>query len=181
MKIYTKTGDDGQTGLFSGRRVLKSALQVEAYGDVDELNSWLGYIVACGAPEDIRTVLTRIQHDLHRMGADLATPLDVESKIKRMSEDRTLSLEGLIDQFESELTPLTQFILPGGSPLSSQFHIARCVCRRAERAVVRFSERSSYNTEVMRYLNRLSDLLFVLARVCNARSKIGDIIWSKEL
>ena len=181
MKIYTKTGDEGQTGLFSGKRVSKSSLQVDAYGEVDELNSWLGMVNSKIGFDDIRVELTRIQHDLHRVGADLATPLEGASKVDRMTGDRTLALEGLIDRFESELSPLTQFILPGGSTAAASLHIARCVCRRAERAVVRFQENLAVNAEVIRYLNRLSDLLFVLARVANHRTHTADVLWQKTI
>ena len=185
MKIYTKTGDGGQTGLFSGKRVSKASLQVDAYGEVDELNSWLGLVLtelkaAAFVSADIQTELTKIQHDLHRVGADLATSLESAAKIDRMTADRASDLEGLIDGFESELSPLTQFILPGGSGVAAHLHISRCVCRRAERAVVRLQENLAVNAEVIRYLNRLSDLLFVLARVANKRAQVTDIFWQKN-
>jgi cob(I)alamin adenosyltransferase len=177
MKIYTKTGDTGTTGLFSGARVSKSSSYVEAYGSVDELNAWIGYCVSHCKEKDLRSELLQIQHDLHVVCADLATPIDAKAKITRLNSEKTLRLEKRLDRHEEELSPLTQFILAGGSDLSAKLHIARTVCRRAEREVIRHSEREKANPEVAVFLNRLSDLLFVMARVANRRADLPDVIW----
>lgn len=181
MKIYTKTGDAGETGLFSGPRVSKGSDHVTAYGDVDELNSIIGLAIAALKSDDVIADLTKIQHDLHCVGADLATPLEAKTTIDRISEDRTVALERMIDRYEGELPRLIQFILPGGDQSAALLHVARTVCRRAERSVVRLRETVAYNGEVLKYLNRLSDLLFVLARVANKRLGRQDVFWEKNL
>lgn len=178
MKIYTKTGDDGTTGLFSGKRVAKSSSYVEAYGSVDEVNAWIGYSASNCSDKELHRELLAIQHDLHSVCADLATPLDSKGKIGRVHSDRSVRLEKLVDHFETELSPLTQFILAGGSELSARLHLARTVCRRAEREVIRHSEKEQINSEIVIYLNRLSDLLFVMARVANRRADVGDVVWT---
>jgi cob(I)alamin adenosyltransferase len=175
LKIYTKTGDDGTTGLFSGKRVSKSSSYLQAYGSVDELNSFLGWAASICSSDEIRNVLQQIQVDLHRVGADLATPMDATSKISRMDDQRTEELELIIDRFEEELSPLKNFILPGGTELAARLHIARTVVRRAEREVFIHSQQEKINFAVIRYLNRLSDLLFVMARVANHRGGVEDI------
>jgi cob(I)alamin adenosyltransferase len=177
MKIYTKTGDDGTTGLFSGKRVPKSSSYVEAYGSVDELNAWLGYCASTCREKDLHKRLLDIQHDLHSLCADLATPLDAKAKISRVKAERAERLEKWVDEWETELSPLTQFILAGGTELASKLHIARTVCRRAEREVIRHADQEKMNPEIVIYLNRLSDLLFVLARVANRRASVIDIFW----
>lgn len=179
MKIYTKTGDKGETGLFSGTRVSKASAVVEAYGEVDETNSCLGIAIAHTEEADLKETFVRIQHDLHRLCSDLATPQDAKVKVDRMTPDRTQFLEEKIDAYEKELSPLTQFILPGGTPLASYLHLSRTVCRRAERAIVRLEK--AYNIEALRYINRLSDFLFVIARVANKRAGESDIHWDKNL
>ena len=181
MKIYTKTGDDGTTGLFSGGRVLKNSSYIEAYGTVDELNSWIGHCQAVCKDKEIATHLDQIQHDLHAVCADLATPIDAKAaaKIERVGEGRAEKLEGWIDSYEKELKPLTQFILAGGSELASRFHIARTVARRAERLAVAHSQLEKINFLTIVYINRLSDLLFVLARVANHRAGVADVTWDK--
>ncbi len=181
MKIYTKTGDAGETGLFSGLRVSKSSLHVTAYGEVDELNSCLGVVIAHCGDAALNSDLIRIQHDLHRLCSDLATPINAPKNIDRMTPDRVSFLEQKIDAYESELSPLTQFILPGGSSAAAFLHLARTVCRRAERAVVKLGESTAYNLEALKYLNRLSDFLFVVSRVANKRSGRPDILWDKSL
>lgn len=180
MKIYTKTGDDGTTGLFSGSRVPKSSSYVEAYGSVDEVNAWIGYCAASTKDKEFHRDLLAIQHDLHSVCADLATPLASKGKVLRIQADRANRLEKLVDHFEAELSPLTQFILAGGSELSARLHIARTVCRRAEREVIRHSEKEKMNSEVVIYLNRLSDLLFVMARAANRRAGLGDVLWTDQ-
>lgn len=186
-RLYTRTGDTGVTGLFGGQRVSKDDLRVEAYGTVDELNAVLGSTRALHPPVDMDILLHALQNELFLLGGDLATP-DAASEnrgrisISRVSADQVVSLEAQIDRYEEELPPLTQFILPGGCPLAASLHHARVVCRRAERRVVTLAgaERETQtplNLEIVRYLNRLSDLLFVLARVANARQGDGDVLW----
>jgi len=178
MKIYTKTGDGGDTSLFGGQRVPKDALRIEAYGTVDELNSVLGIALADGPEEEIRSVLLQIQHRLFGLGADLATPRSVTRKhIKRIEPRDALWLEREIDRFEKLLKPLHSFILPGGSHLAAHLHFARTVCRRAERVVVRLSRNEDIGEGMTMFLNRLSDLLFVLARYANERAEIPEIRW----
>lgn len=182
MKIYTKTGDAGETGLFGGGRVLKDDPRVEAYGTVDELNAALGVTLTELDEDDIRSLVIEVQRQLFDVGADLATPLerdDAETKwpVPRVKPEQTAMLEQAIDRFETELPPLTQFILPGGSVAGARLHVARCVCRRAERRVVSLARDQSINEDVLAYLNRLSDLLFVLARVVNHRRHNPELTW----
>lgn len=182
VRIYTRTGDTGETGLFGGQRVSKDHLRVETYGTVDELSSALGLARSLAQDEELSTLLFRIQHDLFTLGADLATP-EVEAPLRgRVSVPRTLpamadALEREIDRLDAQLPPLTRFILPGGSPFASALHLARAVCRRAERIAVSLSHAESINAEILRYLNRLSDLLFVMARIANQRLGEPDVIW----
>lgn len=174
MKIYTRTGDQGETGVIGGR-VPKNSVRVEAYGTVDELNSFIGLAVSCLADEkysDMRTDLLEIQHELFDCGADLAT---LKAESYKVEAVMTARLERLIDQYEQEAAALTHFVLPGGSPASAQLHVCRTVCRRAERRVVELAQKEDIHTEIRTYLNRLSDLLFVLARTANAREGIEDI------
>ena len=178
MKIYTKTGDKGDTSLFGGQRVPKDALRIEAYGTVDELNSVLGLALSESTNLDIREILTSIQTRLFEVGADLATPRSVEKKQVRRVELRDVQqLEKIIDTLERELKPLKSFILPGGSGAASKLHFARTVCRRAERVVVRLSRNEDIGEAIIMYLNRLSDLLFVLARYTNSISKVPEVKW----
>jgi len=181
LKIYTRTGDDGDTGLFGGGRVTKDHPRVEAYGDIDELNAILGQARAAEMMPRIDEVLAPIQRDLFAIGALLATP-DLE-KMKeqlekaRISDERIAQMERSIDDGEAELEPLRAFILPGGTPKAAALHVARTVCRRAERAVVRLQREVDVPQAVIVYLNRLSDLLFVLARVANRRAGAGEVTW----
>jgi cob(I)alamin adenosyltransferase len=178
MKIYTKTGDRGDTSLFGGQRVPKDALRIEAYGTVDELNSVLGIVRAESTDPEIDRILEEIQNELFELGADLATPRSVEkSKVKRIEARDVQGLEKVLDGLEERLRPLRSFILPGGSPVAARIHFARTVCRRAERAVVRLSRNEDIGDTVMVYLNRLSDLLFVLARYANHRAAIPEVKW----
>jgi cob(I)alamin adenosyltransferase len=178
MKIYTKTGDGGDTSLFGGQRVPKDALRIEAYGTVDELNSLLGTALAEGPDKETRSALLKIQSQLFSLGADLATPRSVTPKnFKRIEPGDAAWLEGEIDRFEGRLKPLHSFILPGGSRLASALHFARTVCRRAERVVVRLSRNEDIGEGMTMYLNRLSDLLFVLARQANQSADIPEIRW----
>jgi cob(I)alamin adenosyltransferase len=170
MKIYTRTGDDGTTGLFGGERVPKASARVEAYGSVDELCAVLGTALAApgGLAPPFVDVLTRVQRDLFVLGADLATPPGREtSYLPRLEAAHVAALERWIDEQEAELPPLRNFILPGGSPLAAQLHLARTVCRRAERATVALAAEEAVGPLPVQYLNRLGDLLFVLARRAN--------------
>ena len=180
MKIYTRTGDEGETALFTGRRVLKNSSYLEAYGNVDELNAWIGLSIVSVADKGLSSQLLQIQHDLHVVCADLATPLDATTKIDRIQSDRATRLENWIDQMEANLKPLTQFILSGGSEPAARLHIARTVCRRAERGIVAHFHQEKGNDEVVVYINRLSDYLFVAARWVNFKSGIGDVVWDKS-
>jgi cob(I)alamin adenosyltransferase len=185
-KIYTKTGDLGDTGLFDGTRVSKADPRVDAYGEVDELNAWLGLIRASGGAgagggvdEDIGARLERLQRDLFAVGSALADP---RHKIARRVEKALVTeadiarLEGWIDEFETELTPLTRFILAGGSQAGAGLHVARTICRRAERRMVALGE-GEVDPVVLIFVNRLSDLLFVMARVVNARAGVPETEW----
>jgi cob(I)alamin adenosyltransferase len=178
MKIYTKTGDDGETGLWGGQRVRKDALRVRAYGDIDELNATLGILRTWGPSYDIDERLARVQSELFVLGSDLATPGEA-TNIPRVKESYITALEQEIDQFETELAPLKQFILPGGTQAAAYAHLARTVCRRAERETVMLadSEGESLNAAVLPYLNRLSDWLFVVGRLINARAGVRDVPW----
>jgi cob(I)alamin adenosyltransferase len=181
MKIYTKTGDTGETGLFRGPRVSKCDSRVEAYGNVDECNSVLGLALCFIAHPQIRTVVEQIQQDLFEVGADLATPPQDENDASwRIDKNMTIDLENTIDRFEQDLPPLQNFILPGGSIAGAFLHNARTVCRRAERSVTKLANEQKINPEVLRYLNRLSDLLFVLARAENHRAGSPETIWKKR-
>jgi cob(I)alamin adenosyltransferase len=180
MKIYTKTGDDGTTSLFSGGRVSKTHLRVEAYGTVDELNSILGVVRAQEPQAQTDEWLAQIQRQLFNLGADLATPLDAKAKsdwVVRMDADTVLWLENLIDEMTGQLPELKHFILPGGSPAAAQLHVARTVCRRAERIVVALQEQEAVGEQVLNYLNRLSDFLFTLARWENMQAGETEDIW----
>ena len=181
MKIYTKTGDTGSTGLFGGGRVPKDDIRVEAYGDVDELNAVLGMARSVETMPRIDEVLVPIQRDLFAIGALLATPdrdkMALHLKKARIDEARIGELERAIDEGESELEPLTAFIVPGGTPKAAALHVARTVCRRAERHVVRLQHDVELPPLAVIYLNRLSDLLFTLARVANRRAGAGEVTW----
>lgn len=179
MKIYTKTGDAGETGLFGGGRVGKDAPRVEAYGELDELNAVLGMVRAANRDSGIDALLERLQVELFTVGAVLATPRDTKAAavIPVIEAGWVTDLEDAIDRLETELAPMTHFILPGGTPASAALHLARTVCRRAERRVVPLQRSGEVGPEAGVYLNRLSDLLFVLARVANHRADVADVKW----
>jgi cob(I)alamin adenosyltransferase len=181
MKIYTKTGDAGMTGLFGGGRVAKDHPRVEAYGDVDELNAALGLARAIDVMPRIDEVLVPIQRDLFAIGALLATPdrEKMRQHLEKASVDdqRVGQLERAIDDADRELEPLRAFVLPGGTPKAAALHVARTVCRRAERRVVRLQADEPLPQVVVIYLNRLSDLLFTLARLANRRANAGEVTW----
>lgn len=178
MKIYTKFGDTGDTALYGGTRTRKDALRIEAIGAVDELNAHIGYAQTLVADADVAELLSQIQNHLFALGADLATPTaHTKSDMLRIAADFTTEIEAAIDKISEELPPLTNFILPGGCPGGAVLHIARTVCRRSERCIVRLANEEAVNPEAIRFLNRLSDLLFVLARVVNHRADATEEIW----
>ena len=179
MKIYTKTGDRGDTRLFDGTKVRKHDDRVEAYGDVDELNSFIGAAASFLNDPSLAAMLADIQKDLFSVGAQLADPgIKDQSRAKfHVPRERITALENAIDSFETELKPLRQFILAGGGNAGALLHVARTVCRRAERRVVGLSEKVEVNPNVIEYLNRLSDFLFVIARVVNHREGKEEILW----
>jgi cob(I)alamin adenosyltransferase len=179
MKIYTKTGDSGLTGLFGGPRVSKDSPRIEAYGTVDELNASLGLVRCQELPEDLATLVARFQHELFDLGAELATPDATKLGPRRLGPEHSEALEQAIDRYEAELPPLKQFILPGGSPAAAGLHVARVICRRAERRVVGLAAVEPVSPTLIVYLNRLGDLLFVLARVANLRGGQADIPWQR--
>jgi cob(I)alamin adenosyltransferase len=171
-KVYTRTGDKGQTSLVGGKRVSKASARVEAYGDVDELNSALGIVRSEAQDDEIREIITEIQNDLFIIGADLASPPEI--KVPRMGKERIRELEKIIDKFLGELEPLKEFILPSGQGGGPYLHLARAVSRRAERRIVKLVEEAEMNENVLAYVNRLSDLLFVMARIENKRGDFEE-------
>jgi cob(I)alamin adenosyltransferase len=180
MKIYTKTGDKGETGLFGGGRVSKSSERIEAYGTIDELNSFIGLAITEIKSEDIKKLLQKIQNQLFTVGSDLATIWTSKTEklnIPRVTKEFYLEAEKEIDKFENELEPLKNFILPGGSKSSSLLHICRTICRRAERRIIALNKIEKINEHIVIYLNRLSDLFFVLSRFENKVSNHPDIKW----
>ena len=177
-KIYTKTGDDGSTGLIGNKRVSKSNPRIVAYGAVDEINSALGVVLSLNPDKDIGDLLVKIQNDLFVLGADLANS-DLKNTSNRITQDMVHFLEEQIDRLEKELSPITYFILPGGDPIASQMHLTRAISRRAETCIVSLSEKEQVNKIGQIYINRLSDLLFVIARVINKRKMIKDTAWQK--
>jgi len=178
VKIYTKAGDKGDTRLFDGTQVRKNDSRVEAYGEVDELNSFIGAAASFLADQELKTMLAGIQRDLFSVGAQLADPNQHGKKPKsRLDPARITALEESIDRFETELPPLRQFILAGGAPAGAMLHVARTVCRRAERRVTALAENVEIDSRNIEYLNRLSDFLFVLARLVNHRQGQQEIPW----
>ena len=178
MKIYTKTGDKGYTGLFNGQRVRKNSLRVDTYGTVDELNSILGIVRSYGLPEDFDNDIKKISHDLFKLGADLATPISEDGKkdkVERIAGKCIEWLEMKIDEYTEKLPPLNYFILPGGSKPAAFMHQARTVCRRAERLLTELDEDENTGEFTVKYLNRLSDYLFTAARMANFINDVDDI------
>jgi cob(I)alamin adenosyltransferase len=181
MKIYTRTGDDGTTGVLGPKRLLKSAPRVEAYGQVDELNAVLGVVRSLDEQGWLEAELAAIQWLLFNVGAELATTSkEVMAKLTRIGDDDVATLEQLIDRLEEQVVPLTRFIVPGGTPLAAQLHVARTICRRAERSVVALSQADKVDPRLVRYLNRLADLLFVMARWCNHRAGVAETSWEAK-
>jgi cob(I)alamin adenosyltransferase len=177
MRIYTRTGDDGSTGLFGGARTSKASARVEAYGRVDEANAAIGFARAAALPVAVDSVLQKVQGGLFVVGAHLASP-DRAPGVPPVTDDDVAALERAIDALEAGLPPLKTFVLPGGSEGAARLHLARTACRAAERAVVRLGEEEKVDPRLVRYLNRLSDLLFVQARTANRAAGIGDVPWS---
>jgi cob(I)alamin adenosyltransferase len=181
LKIYTKTGDKGDTGLIDGSRISKSDLRIRAYGEVDEANSHIGMIISSiekkSIFDDVRKILLNVQQDLFVLGAELANPKTLKDDNMLVKREMISTIEKYIDNFESELAPISYFILPGGSIESSLLHICRTVVRRAETSAVALAKGQRINQEILTYLNRISDLFFVLARVTNKRQKRADIPW----
>lgn len=181
MKIYTKTGDKGDTGLIDGSRISKSDLRIIAYGVVDEANSHIGLIISNieknSIFDDVKKILLNVQQDLFVLGAELANPNTLKDDNMLVKREMISTIEKYIDNFDSELAPISNFILPGGSIESSLLHICRTVVRRAETSAVALAKEQKINQEILTYLNRISDLFFVLARVTNKRQKRNDIPW----
>lgn len=177
MKLYTKTGDSGETGLIGGQRVSKDHVRVRAYGDVDEANAVLGCALAAKPNESTAGMLREIQADLFSLGAALASPPGRSAPVSAQAGD-VARLESWIDEVDARQPPLTNFVLPGGSPAAAWLHLARCVCRRAERSVVALAQESDVDATVLKYLNRLSDLLFAMARDENRSAGVDDVVWN---
>jgi cob(I)alamin adenosyltransferase len=189
MKLYTRTGDDGTTGLFGGARVAKDDLRIESYGTVDELNAWLGMCVAAcdaGSPVQgrMQAMLISLQSRMFDLGSDLATPSSVgevaAKRTVRIEAEHVAEAERWIDEVDEQNEPIRAFVLPGGCELSARLHVARGVCRRAERLVVALARRESVSVEAIHLLNRLSDLLFAMARLANRSSGVADTEWRKS-
>jgi cob(I)alamin adenosyltransferase len=181
-KVYTRTGDDGTTGLGTRKRVPKDSPRIEAYGTVDELNSIIGAAIAARLDPTLHRELTRIQNDLFHLGSDLCIPEEDKAHVKvpQIEQRHVDALEQLMDRLSPELTPLENFILPGGSPGAAQLHVARTVCRRAERLVIALSRKEAVGPFAIKYLNRLSDALFVMARYENKRRATPDVTWDSR-
>lgn len=177
MKIYTKTGDKGETGLFGGTRISKASERVSSYGEVDELNSVLGLVRLHPIDEERDELLASVQGELFTLGAELAARAGKDIGMPLVGDAQVDAIERAIDRAEEELEPLKSFVLPGGSPAAAHLHHARTVCRRAERSIVLLAQQEPVRPEVLRYLNRLSDLLFVLARLANHRANVPDVPW----
>ncbi len=178
MKIYTRQGDQGQTGLLGGVRVPKFHPRIAAFGEVDELNAVIGWVRSLAVPDEMQTLLERVQHQLFALGAELASEDPVASGTDWLSSQDVEALEAAIDRWQTVLPPLRQFILPGGTPAAAALHWARCVCRRAERQLCELiAQDSRVDGRLIAYLNRLGDLLFVLARAVNHRAGFAEVTW----
>jgi cob(I)alamin adenosyltransferase len=180
MKIYTRTGDGGSTGLYGGGRAAKNDLRIAAVGTVDELNAFLGVCRATGLPIGIDGPLARLQHEMFALGAELSSPGGAAPGSILLNAADIAAAEADVDRFEAELPPLKTFVLPGGTPASAALHAARAVCRRAERETVGLSQTAEIRPEILAYLNRVGDLLFVLARYVNQAAGVADVLWVKK-
>lgn len=181
-RVYTRSGDDGSTGLGGGQRVSKDSLRVDAYGDVDELNAQIGAALGRGLVDELRAELARVQNELFHLGSDLCVLEEDKARmpVPCVEQKHVDALEKLMDRLSAEVGPLENFILPGGTPGAAQLHVARTVCRRAERAVVALSRAEPVGPFTIKYLNRLSDALFVMARYENHRCGVTDPIWDSR-
>lgn len=185
VKIYTRMGDTGETSLLGGRRVRKDNLRVEAFGSIDEVNAAVGLVrMELGrggvAPAGLDELLAQIQHQLFDLGAELAKAQPTSAQGgERLTSAHVAALEAEIDRLDPTLAPLRAFILPGGVPAAAELHLARCICRRAERRLVALAAAEPVRSELLRYVNRLSDLLFVLARALNQANRVPDVIWEQ--
>ncbi|MEK7263844.1 MAG: cob(I)yrinic acid a,c-diamide adenosyltransferase [Bacteroidota bacterium] len=177
MKIYTKTGDKGETSLFGGKRISKASLRIDVYGTVDELNSLIGICRSMWPPDELESTLEELQEILFVLGADLATPYESSGKVHRISIEDIVLLEKYIDTYDPQLEQLKTFILPGGTGLASHLHLARTVCRRAERLVVELAQRENIGEHILPFINRLSDFLFILARWANKLEGREETKW----
>jgi cob(I)alamin adenosyltransferase len=173
-KIYTRTGDQGSTGLGDGSRVPKDGPRIEAFGAIDETNSAIGVLLAAALPDDVRVTLTQVQHDLFDLGGELAIP-----GTNMIKPEHVARLEAELDAYNEPLPPLKEFILPGGGPATAACHLARSICRRAERRTWTLAGADHVAPDALKYLNRLSDLLFVLARVLARHEGVGDVLWRR--
>lgn len=180
MKIYTQTGDDGTTGLIGGGRVPKNDSRLDAYGTVDELNSTLGVVRSSEISEKSDDILDQLQHQLFELGAELATPDPNAKTVGSIQDEHVSQVEAWIDELEAELAPLTNFILPGGTAAAAGLHLARCVCRRAEREMATLASAAPLRSVLLKYVNRVSDLLFVMARTANREAGVDDVPWKKN-
>ena len=181
MKLYTKTGDKGKTGLFGGQRVPKDSLRLETYGTIDELNSVVGIVRTYTEQQELDDMYKRIQHELFNLGSDLATPFGskFEDKVNRIKEFHVLELEKNIDELQAGAPEFRNFILPGGSKAGAYLHLARTVCRRAERHCVTLQNNENIGTWAQKYLNRLSDFFFIASRYANMKDGVADVEWEK--
>jgi cob(I)alamin adenosyltransferase len=181
-RVYTRTGDDGSTGLGGGQRVPKESVRIAAYGTVDELNSHIGVAVAAGVNDALAGPLATIQNDLFHLGSDLCIlePDKAKRPAPKIEERHVVALEELMDRLSEELSPLENFVLPGGCPSAAALHVARTVCRRAERTVIALSRKEAVGAHTVTYLNRLSDALFVMARHENTRRGVPDVLWNSR-
>jgi cob(I)alamin adenosyltransferase len=182
-KLYTRGGDRGETSLFGGGRVPKDHLRVDAYGQLDELSAALGLLIVALPADALRDQLQQVQNELFDLGAELATPPESRLEYKLppgVEESDWRRLEALLDEYDAQVPPLRSFVLPGGHEMAARAHLARTVCRRAERAVVRLAHEEEVRGDVLTYLNRLSDFLFVVARVLNVRAGVPEVEWQKR-
>ncbi len=181
-KVYTRTGDDGTTGLGGGQRVRKDSLRIKAYGTVDELNSVLGVALAAGLDARLTTALARVQNELFHLGSDLCILEEDKQRfaVPRIEQRHVDALEDLMDDLSEGLPPLENFVLPGGTQGAAELHVARCVCRRAERIAIALARKEPVGAFVVKYLNRLSDALFVMARYENQARHVPDVLWNSR-
>ncbi len=179
-RIYTRVGDGGETSLADGKRLLKDAPRVSAYGDVDELNGWVGLCRASGATGDLEAMLAFVQHRLFNCSSNLATPPGAGFEPTRITDEDVAALERAIDRFQGVAGDITTFVLPGGTQLAAMLHLARTVCRRAERSIVTLARAEAVDEHVLRFINRASDFFFAAARFANASAGDGDVAWDKD-